>query len=87
MRVLIKTTYELLRDPFITKVGSGTIVHKIEYGDMVVDKQKDLCGKVVFCFTRHAGGDTLYATGEESKIYLRQLWIVHPWMIKKVLVE
>lgn len=42
----------------------------------------ELCDKEIFCFRQH---DSLY-----TKTLLHQFrhtWLIHPWMIKKVLVE
>lgn len=87
MRVLIKTTYELLRDPLTTRMPSGTITHKIESGDIVKSKQIDLCGKTVFVSSNYAD-NRLRAFGHIPRLGAKPIeWIVYPWMIKKVLVE
>lgn len=86
MTALIKTIEELVADTDIRQLDTGTLCHTRD-GFMAVEKQRELCGKVVFCY-KPVNGDriqNILHTKRTSGSIKR--WLVHDWMIKEILVE
>lgn len=78
MTVLIKTLEEMLATPGVQLLPNGRLVcdESIRYSSE--QKQKEICGKAIFCYRVN---NTLVT---QSHAWT---WAVEPWMIKEVLVE
>lgn len=81
MRVLIKTRKELLNTHNVFEDLGKHIRRKNNTISFPEEKQQELCGKVVFCYSQNVEQERW------NTITDKNTWTIESWMIKEILVE